>query len=273
MQLKPPTFTVALLGLLFTFPTTVDADDSLQLVRGDLFTGAILRVTDREVSIRLNSGGIVAFQIQNVKKIRRWHPGRSSPEVIVFDHTPKSDVNGEDNTINALTKKVEAPDSWSLEPPRGFKIAKNQKATKAGAPIVLRTWVDPTVTAKVVLSISATATSDVETLKMAALNPLTETKGFRVIRDQAVQRGGKGGYSGWILEVEHSLGNTPSRQLAMFASWNERVFQLTFSCRTQDYPAIARLFEQSMESFRILAPDDKHRSRKSEQSSLDRLSD
>ena len=276
MQLKFLAFTVALLSVLLAFPTTAHAADTVQLVSGDLFTGVVLRVTDKEVSIRLDSGGIVTFQIQSVQKIRRWLPGKNAPEIIVFDHSRRSDVDddGKDDPIGSddlppvldpvdvPTKKVEKPENWFLEPPPGFKVVENQKASEDGAPIVLQTWGDPTVVAKVVLSINAAATSNLETMKAAALKPLTETKGFRVIRDQAVERGGEGGYTGWILEVEHALGGTPSRQLTMFVTWNERVFQLTFTCGTNNYPALARFFEESMESFRLFDRDEKPKSDK-----------
>lgn len=77
---------LALLCVLMVIPVSrATATDSLLLRTGELFSGTVLRITRREVSIQLASGGILSFRRSQVQTIRRWLPGELTPEVIELD--------------------------------------------------------------------------------------------------------------------------------------------------------------------------------------------
>jgi len=269
---------ITTIGLL-TLPLSqsVDGADSVYLRTGELLTGKILRITEKELAIQLQSGGILAFKLHSVLKVKRQRPGMDLPETIFFNRkksvgneSPTSPSAGPDDakpsllpqpTLDprpqAVTTEVPAAGSplpaakksWKLEPPPGFAVAPPEKSANA-----LQVWIDPAANAEVILTTQPSGPENLEQISDAVLKTLGTGKENRVIRNQAVQRGGVGGYRGWLLEVEHDLSGAPTRQIQLFTRANNRTFILSYTCPTADYPALARFFEESLESFRLFDP-------------------
>ncbi len=253
-----------LLSLLVSSAHAAEKDTVL-LVTGELLAGKVLRMNEKEVSIKLQSGGIITFKSNHVSKIRRWVPGRDMPEVVIFDTQPPRDVDsGSDSrpgsgdvpvlrpmiggdVIQAV--KHEAPRDWYFEPPPGFEVAPPDKHPEAE-----RVWIDPVVQAKVVLSAHSVQAATPEQLRLSTIAELGALKDTRIVRDQALERGGDGGYRGWILELEHTVTGRPVRQIELYTRARNRTFVLSYTCPIADYPSLARFFEESLESFRMISP-------------------
>jgi hypothetical protein len=256
---------IALLAWLASAPLL--ASDSVQLQTGELFFGSVLRVNPKEVSIRLESGGILTFKSQQVKRVRRWVRGKDVPEVIDVEVLvresaaeageakpegrpgPKPAGKAADDPSSSTSSGpvVNTPMACYFAPPPGFRAEKPPADSE-----LVEVWSDPVAKATVTLAAYPLLTTKPERLRKEAIEKAQTNKDYRVIRDQEVQRGGEGGYRGWILEIEHSLSGKVVRQIQLFTSDSHRsVFVLTCVSGLDDYPSLARFFDASMDTFRI----------------------
>jgi hypothetical protein len=85
-KLWQPIAVIVAAGFSSTWPVPAAAD-TVVLKTGEVFNGRVLRVTKDEVSIQLDSGGILSFRLGRVDRIRQPDPVRGgSREYIVKDH-------------------------------------------------------------------------------------------------------------------------------------------------------------------------------------------
>ena len=259
--------------------------DTVYLRTGELLAGKILRLNDREVSIQLESGGVVSFRLQQVKRVRRWVPGQGLPQVIDFDeegsaaprqtetppgHNPiripelgpedlraGADAAGHDPTIvepstgpeaaGALsTAETASSDAvWHLAPPVGFE--------RLSAPVpeeVVESWVEPVSQAVVTLAVYPVA-EGVEDFKRLLLTRSPGVTRPRIYRDLPLRRDGAGGFRGWILEIEQDFPAGAIRQVNLLARGEGKTYVLRCTSLASRYQALANSFEASLHSFRV----------------------
>lgn len=107
--------------LVVALAAPVESADSVYLKTGELFSGKILRVNDREVSIQLESGGIMSFRLGQVRRMKRWVRGEIFPRVIEMDdqgNVIRSDGNEFDES-NASDETTSPTTSTSPPAPTG----------------------------------------------------------------------------------------------------------------------------------------------------------
>lgn len=106
------------LGLVLTavlaFPGELIARDTVHLKSGEVFHGRILRANRDEVSVQLESGGIVSFRASRVDRIKRPRPG-GEPEVIVY-HTGEPTAAGRQEPRPASPREEAPPAPVMVRP-------------------------------------------------------------------------------------------------------------------------------------------------------------
>ncbi len=74
-----------MLGTLLISWASLAAADTVFLRTGEVLHGRVLRATEEEVSIQLDSGGILSFRAGRVEKVRQFKPGMTMPDVILYN--------------------------------------------------------------------------------------------------------------------------------------------------------------------------------------------
>ncbi len=136
--LRPTSFLLALILCLgMSNGTTSEGADSVYLKTGELFSGDILRINKREVSIQLESGGILHFRNSQIDKVKRWVPDKPLPEVIYFNKktqpitsTPK--ITQQPVTINPF--EIEEPITIETHEPEVFTSDSSSANSKIETP-------------------------------------------------------------------------------------------------------------------------------------------
>ncbi len=77
--------TACALGMLLVPSVQLAAADTVFLRTGEVLHGRVLRASEEEVSIQLDSGGILSFRAGRVDKVRQYKPGASTADVIVYN--------------------------------------------------------------------------------------------------------------------------------------------------------------------------------------------
>ncbi len=284
-------------GLLFLCPAgSIRAQDSVHLKSGDLFCGKVLRANKEEVSIKLESGGIISFKANYVYRVRRWLKDKDIPEVIFYNEerpkepapvpvltqppplpvtespdpppvvppAPPDPGQPEGDPIKETRAAVEAPAkpapepmvirdlsrwSWSFSPPAGFELQ-----SPRGSADIVEAWNHPKTQAAIIFSAIRTLNFSYaapEKFKELKLKEWSEGGKARLLRDKPIQRGGEGGYKGWILELERPAAGKPVQELHLFVQGGDAIFLLSFAAPISEYPSLAIAFETSLQSFRL----------------------
>ncbi|MBI4584476.1 MAG: hypothetical protein HY717_10685 [Planctomycetes bacterium] len=249
---------------------------------GDLFYGKVLRANKEEVSIKLGSGGIISFKASQVYRVRRWLKDKDMPEVIFYNEeriqepdpgltqprvvppAPPSPRPSESEPIQEEKTAIVAPAKpaqeplvirelskwgWSFKPPTGFEIQ-----SARGASEIVEAWSDPKTQSAIVFSAVRTFNASavaMEKYRELKLKEWSEGGKAPTFRDKPIQRGGEGGYKGWILELERPAPGKPIHELHLFVQGGDAIFLLSFRAPISEYPTLALSFEESLQSFRL----------------------
>ncbi len=283
---------LALLCVLMAIPVSrATATDSLLLVTGELFSGTVLRITRREVSIQLASGGILSFRRNRVQTIRRWLPGELTPDVFdlddVVDPTPSTPSNPptfrpNPNSIPIvpspppITPRSPSTPQVPVQPvistpvvPVQVSVIPARPGDRTKGPVwsieaprgferIGRQDPDDILRSWVepasqaaVLLAHYYVEVSAEEFKKQILATYPGRQRPRLHRDLPLNRDGEGGYNGWIVELEQVLGGSSVRQLHLYAKSSSGVFVLRCTAPSTNYPALSSFFEESLHSFRL----------------------
>ena len=270
---------------LFIFPNTLAAKDSVILQTGEIFVGQVLRVSDREVSIQLETGAVLSFHVQRVQKVRRTLPGKEVPEVTEFGHSvdipgagkrpePKSPTpraptkapvqkNAPPDTSpapmlvgspllpvesNVHAKEVPANETrhWNIQVPPGFETLPPENGTE-----VVGTWIDPISQSVITLGVYPQAATGKEYRRLT-LNSMQRELKPRIFRDQPVwDKNDKQKTQGWILDAEQTIAGNTMRQLHLFTNRNGRTYILRCSSPAKSFRNHSKEFDQCLRSLEI----------------------
>lgn len=282
---------VAFCVTAFMTTPTLDAKDFVTLRSGELFTGRVLRVSNREVSIQLDSGAFVSFQKQRVKKVQRYLPGQDLPEIIDFDEvtdlepaqpetgaadrspiSPISPIRSTESEVetssenpgligSALSKDpptgyldVAVSDSdreWTFRVPSGFEPWHPDARTE-----IVEAWIDPVTQAIITISVHPRIGTgeDYRSLTLGALQRKLQP---RIFRDQPIKdREDAEKPNGWLLDTEQSIAGNATRQLHLFVNRESETYILRCSSPAEIFKKYVDHFEECVRSFQIHSSTD-----------------
>ena len=275
--------------------------DTVVLRTNEVFSGRILRATPEEVSIQLDSGGILSFRANRIESIRRLSRNGDGPIETFYNKGPEAQgggssvVSGESGTSGRkeephpeLTAPASQPggkaDSgpkelssfplhakkapaaaapvmtleprdvsrirdgakgYSIVPPPGFKPWSDPKL-----PGMLRGFMDPATQATLVVS-GYDSDESLDEIKEGIVRLLPRHSNAKVVREARKNVPGPCGFSGWVLSMENTISETTVNQLQLLAKEGSRIFIITYSASARNYPSFVKVFEESLNSFRI----------------------
>ncbi len=255
--------------------------DRVELKTGEVFFGKILRADRREVSMRLQSGGILSFRRNQVALFRKnyvtsdeWIPspvlpvddpafdpqaadpvdtssgGSPTPVETGSSPTP-ADTEEPDDGISlgsaaeldpALVRPPVEDSRLRVSPPRCFLDWEPPNGS------TLRRFYDPVTQADLDIVDLGTTVETIETIKTKTSRAhARETgTGLRVLQDERVR---DVAYEGWYFEFQEEIGETAIRRVWLFARGARSALLLRYSCPEEHYGEFRRPFGESIRSF------------------------
>lgn len=276
-------------GLLCLWPGPSILGDTVVLKTGEFFSGKVLRMNSDEVSIQLESGGILSFRLNRVEQIRRMGTveyGKESP----LGREPEQDPKSAGDTMKsvpftplaekqprAAREKDDGNASRGAGPLSAFPLhsKKDPSVSDSSARVVdsekgysivppggfkpwadqklppmIRGFMDPSTQSNLTISTYDTEES-LERIKSGISSLLKQHSGAKILKESRRTMPGPNGYTGWVLSIQSVVGETAVHQLQLLAKDGHRAFVVTYSSSAKHYPSFARAFEESLESFRI----------------------
>jgi hypothetical protein len=275
----------------FAVVPALDAKDHVTLRTGELFSGQVLRITDREVAIQLDSGAFISFRRFHIKKVQRYLPGQELPEIIDFDNLPTSDredglattetstpaspispnsTPGIDGNIDAESPILigsalsntpptdfldvvtsEEGEDWTFRVPSGFELWHPDEGIE-----VVEAWMDPVTQAVITVSIHPQIGSG-EDYRALTLGTLQRTLQPRIFRDQPIKdRDDEEKPNGWLVDTEQTIAGNATRQLQLFVNRNDKTYILRCSSPAEIFKKYVDHFEECVRSFQIHSSND-----------------
>ena len=265
----------SVLFLLAVFCCGTLLADRVELKTGEVFFGKILRANRREVSMRLESGGILSFRMIQVGFFRKNFVASdewiSSPVLLVDDPTsdnygsvdpvddtsfqssPSTPVDTQepvgialgptaDIDLSLVRPPVEAPQGFRVSPPRVFLDWE-----KPGGSSVKRFY-DPVTQASLDIVDLGPKKGSLASIKTetARAHAADATTGLEVLQDQPVR---DAPYEGWYFKFQQMVDGGSNDQIWLFVKGRNKVVVLKYSCPAKHFEAFRRSFAESIRSF------------------------
>jgi len=254
---------------------------------GEIFSGTVLRANRDEVSIQLDSGGVMSFRSQRVERVIRRGavieynapvaakpPGaaegankgpasessRPPPsELSSFPlHAEMPDPSGDPKAGPASgTRFSDSGEGYSLTLPARFR------PWDANLPLVQRAFRNAGQMANLTISLNETEES-LEDIKNGIVKLLAKRSGVKLVRQSPHPVLGAKNGEGWILEVDDSSAAVSVRQVQLLTKKGRKFFVITWSASSRDFAALAKVFEASARSFRFEVKSDDAEAEKEE---------
>ena len=251
--------------------------DRVELKTGEVFFGEILRADKREVSVRLNGGGVISFRMNKVSYFRKnfvvpdeWVPTPvleidsdfdidTGPELLTYatsfqgSPSPSSEVKP---TKSGISLNRSAPldstlvhdlvtdttNGFQVAPPRGLLTWE-----KGDDPSVIGYYYDPVTQANLNIVALEPSSESIEVIKKKTSRSYAKRmSSFKVVRDQPLR---DVPYDGWLFEVKVELAGVEVHQLHVFAKTRGKSFSLTYSTSIAHFPEFSSAFAESIRSF------------------------
>lgn len=259
--------------------------DRIELLTGQVFTGTLLRLTEGEVSIRLDSGGLMSFRLSGVRTVTKtiedegsillYGKDKEDPDAslgpngtILTSPKPPASRGSDRATLHVVSLGPDASRApepevslgrggepvvtvpkhhFAVTPPRGFVAW--PEGTTGGAVFAYR---DPETQSTFLATVRVTR-DDLERVKKAALRTYAEQfPTFHVVRDEALEPGDDAAApEAWRLEIETRIDGTPIRQTQVFRKRGPEVVILSCSSPAHREKALRERFDESLRSFRF----------------------
>jgi hypothetical protein len=282
---------LVLLCAVLLYPSHPARADRIELRTGQVFTGKLLRLTDGEVSIRLDSGGTMTFRLSGVRSVSRadedegsilvYGKDREDPDASLGPNgtilaTPKApeDQGKGAAPLNVLRREGDATEPrvrsgqrgevvvsvpkhhFALTPPRGFVAW--PEGTTGGAVLAYR---EPATQSTFLVTVQATK-EDLERVKKSALRAYAEQfPTFHVIEDEAIgPKEDSAPPQAWRLEIETRLEGAPFRQMQVYRKRGSEVVVVSCAAAARDAERLREAFEESLQSFRFTLEESPTRS-------------
>ncbi|MEM7235919.1 MAG: hypothetical protein AAF517_27375, partial [Planctomycetota bacterium] len=244
--------------------------DRVELKSGEVFFGRILRCVEAEVSIQLESGGILSFRMSQVEEVRQRKSETEVP-VSILDDDVDDDVVEElipelpeplpvevqietapppppkrstepntDETTGAAIRDDRL--GFSLLPPSGLV---SQPQTQNSE---VRTFKDPVSNATLTISSYPGDAELLELKKRVAKTYSDQLELLEIERDAPLDRNG---YEAWVIQVSGELGGVRMRHLKVLARASEGVVVLSYSATASSWRHHVESFESSVRSLRL----------------------
>ena len=262
--------------------------DTLVLRTGEVLTGKILRATDDEVSIELESGGVLSFRTSRIEKLRRFGPTGYSEQVYTNTEDGSAAGKGRREAVRGGTAGQggsgqnppgpeedlssfplharRAPSAASPAPLSDGRSAAWVRDTAKGYSILpppgfkpwadpklppsLRGFMDPVTQSNLTIS-TYESDQDLDAIKDGIVGVLPRHSKAKVVHQVRRDVPGPDGYEGWLLSLENTISDTVVHQLQLIAKDRKRVFIVTFSAAGRAFSSFSRAFEESLDSFRV----------------------
>ncbi len=246
--------------------------DRIELKTGEVFFGKILRANRREVSMQLDSGGVLSFRMTQVGYFRKnfvvsdeWSPVLMIDDenldgfvVQDFDDTsfqgsPSTPVDwrGPDGTAikpagdlnRALVRPaIQASRGFRVSPPRDFLDWENPDSS------AVKRFYDPVTQASLDIPDLGPRKASLKSIqtKITRADAADGNPEREVLKDQQVR---DTRYEGWYFEFQEAAGASSTRQIWLFAKGKHGVLLLKYSSPVEFFGEFRRSFAESIRSF------------------------
>jgi hypothetical protein len=251
--------------------------DTVILRTGEIFSGTILRANREEVSIQLDSGGVMSFRSQRVERVvkrgsviqynqspvkgpaKKAEPAEGEGEGLPLTtvrpppselsgfplHAEKPDSAGAPKAAEQMPSRFTDPaEGYSLTTPPGFR------SWNSDLPLVQRAFRQPGVLANLTIAFHETE-ENLEAIKNDILKLLSRRGNVKLIRQLPQAVSGARNGEGWLLEMDDSSGTVSVRQLQLLTKKGRKFYAITYSAAANHFPRLVPGFEASARSFRF----------------------